>query len=104
MRFYRVLDTGADTTSDEPSVAIVSPTSNVAATGELTVTVAASTDQAGGLSTKLYVDGQEMPMAIAETNYFDSTGVTNYQIDTYTINTCEWGNENHTLFATAECS
>jgi Family of unknown function (DUF6345)/Transposase len=37
------------------------------------------------------------------TNYTDITGTTNYQIDTFIINTCEWGNETHTLFATAEC-
>ena len=103
MRFYRVVDLGADTTSDEPSVSITSPTNSTAATGELTINVVASTDQPVLTGTKLYVDGQEMRPAITTTNYTDGTGVTNYEVDTYNINTCEWGNETHTLFATAEC-
>jgi hypothetical protein len=41
--------------------------------------------------------------AVTTTNYTDSTGITNYEMDTYNLNTCEWGNETHTLFATAEC-
>jgi hypothetical protein len=100
MRFYRIVDEGADTTSDEPSVSITSPTNDTVVSGELTITVATSTDQAT-LSTKLYVDGQEMPMAVTSTNY--ANGSTNYEVDTYTINTCEWGNGTHTLFASAEC-
>ena len=103
MRFYRVVDLGADTTSDEPSVSITSPTNSTAATGELTINVVASTDQPVLTGTKLYVDGQEMRPAITTTNYTDGTGVTNFEVDTYNINTCEWGNETHTLFATAEC-
>ena len=103
MRFYRIVDLGADTTSDEPNVSITSPTNGTAVTGELTITVVASTDQPVLSGTKLYVDGQEMRPAITTTNYTDGTGVTNYEVDTYNINTCEWGNETHTLFATAEC-
>ena len=97
MRFYRVVDLGADTTSDEPSVSITSPTNSTAATGELTINVVASTDQPVLSGTKLYVDGQEMRPAISTTNYTDGTGVTNYEVDTYNINTCEWGNETHTF-------
>ena len=103
MRFYRIVDLGPDTTSDEPSVVITSPTNNVAVSDELTVTVVATTDQPVLNGTKLYVDGQEMRPAILMTNYTDGTGVTNYEVDTYNLNTCEWGNETHTLFATAEC-
>jgi len=103
MRFYRVVDLGPDTTSDEPKVVITSPTNNIAATGELTVTVAATTDQPVLTGTKLYVDGQEERPATVTTNYTDATGITNYEVDTYTLNTCEWGNRVHTLFATAEC-
>ncbi len=88
MRFYRVVDQGPDTTSDKPTVSIVSPTNGFAASGSLTVTVAASTDQAT-LSTKLYVDGEEVPM--------NKDG-------SYVINTCEWPNGSHTLFATARCT
>ncbi len=102
MRFYRILDLGPDTLSDEPSVSITSPTNDAYASDELTITVAASTDQPVLWGTKLYVDGQEMYPAGSTTNYTDSTGVTNYEVDTYNINTCEWGNGAHTLFATTK--
>ncbi len=103
MRFYRIVDLGPDTTSDEPTVTILSPTSGTAAVGELSITVLAITDQPVLSGTKLYVDGQEMPAADSTTNYTDITGVTNYEMDVYNINTCEWGNETHVLFATTEC-
>ncbi len=103
MRFYQIVDLGQDgLASDEPTVAILSPTNNSATTGELNVTVMAKTDQPVISGTKLYVDGQEMQIADTKTNYTDETGMTNYEIDTYSINTCEWGNETHILFATAE--
>ena len=100
MRFYRIVDLGADLLSDEPGVVITGPTSGSTATGDLTVTVTAFTDQPVISWTKLYVDGQEMRGAISTTNY--TIGSTNYQTDTYALNTCEWGNESHTLFATVE--
>jgi len=102
VRFYRVVDKGANTASDEPSVFITSPTSNAAVTGELTVNVMAGSDQPVISWTKLYVDGQEMQMADSTTNWTD--GATNYEMATYSINTCEWGNETHTLLATARCA
>src|ERR1017187_3165882 len=100
MRFYRMLDKGADTLSDEPNVSVTAPTNGTAVSGELTITVAAATDQPVISGTKLYVDGQEMRHADGVTNWND--GVTNYEVDTYSINTCEWGNGTHTLFAIAE--
>jgi len=100
-RFYQVVDEGPDTTSDEPSVRITSPASGAAVTGELTITVLASTDQPVISGTKLYVDGQAMQMANSTTNY--ALGPTNYELDTYSINTSEWGNQLHTLFATVQC-
>jgi hypothetical protein len=95
------VDKGPDTTSDEPTVSITSPAANATVAGELTVTVTASTDQPFIDGTKLYVDGQEMQMAESTTNY--SEGVTNYEVDTYAINTCEWGNGTHVLFGTVQC-
>lgn len=103
MRFYRILDEGSDSTTDEPTVAINTPTNNTIASGEITITVTAFTDQPVLSGTKLYVNGQEMPMADTTTNYTDITGVTNYEVDTYNINTCEWLNTTNILFATAEC-
>jgi hypothetical protein len=101
MRFYRILDKGQDSlASDEPNVSIISPTNGSAVSDELTIAVVAATDQPVISGTKLYVDGQEMQMANSTTNWND--GSTNYEMDTYSINTCEWGNETHTLFATTE--
>jgi hypothetical protein len=102
MRFYRIVDTGADTASNEPQVSITAPTNGTVVSGELIITVAASTDQPVLTGTKLYVDGQEMQMADSTTNFTD--GVTNYGIYTYSINTCEWGNGAHEIFATAKCA
>jgi Family of unknown function (DUF6345) len=99
MRFYQIVDEGADTASDEPSISIGSPTSGSVVSDTLTIFVSAATDQAV-IHTKLYVDGQEMQIRLYGTNYFD--GSTNYIGDTYAINTCEWGNGPHVLFATAE--
>lgn len=101
MRFYRIVDEGPDSLAgDEPIVYITSPTNNVAVTGELTVTVVAATDQPIIQGTKLYVDGQEMNHADSTTNF--SIGSTNYEQDTYNLNTCEWRDETHVLFATTQ--
>jgi hypothetical protein len=101
MRFYRIKDQGEDSlASDEPTVSISSPTNSSLVYGELIITVTASTDQPILSGTKLYVDGQAMRPADTTTNWTD--GATNYETDTYSINTCEWGNGTHTLFATAE--
>jgi hypothetical protein len=100
-RFYRVVLTGTNTTPTVPIVLITSPTNSTSTNGAITVTVNASSDQFF-LSTKLYVDGQEMNEADVSTNWSDGSG-TNYVTDTYTINTCEWPNGSHTLFATASC-
>jgi hypothetical protein len=43
-----------------------------------------------------------MRAPVDTTNWTDSSGLTNFLIDTYSINTCEWPNGSHTIFATAE--
>ena len=102
MRFYRLMDEGSDSlASDEPSVSVTAPTNGAVVSGELTVIAVVATDHPVLGGTTLYVDGQEMQMADSTTNY--TIGSTNYEADTYSINTCEWGNEPHTLFATAQC-
>ena len=98
LRFYRIVDLGADTAATEPTISITSPSSGSLVSDTLTIAVAATTDQAV-IHTILYVDGQTMPIRLYSTNYFD--GVTNHIWDTYTINTCEWGNGSHVLFASA---
>jgi hypothetical protein len=89
-RFYRILDEGVDSLSnDEPTVSITYPTNEATVTGALTVSVSAYTDQSV-ISTKLYVDGQEMNPSVDGTNYI--------------LNTCEWANGQHVIFATATCT
>lgn len=88
MRFYRIVDKGPDDLiGDEPTVFIISPTNDSVASDLLTVTVTAGTDQ-GNVYPKLYVDGQAMWPSQDGSNYV--------------INTCEWGNGQHVLFATAD--
>jgi len=96
-RYYRIALLG---TNDVPApyIAITSPTNGSFLSGDATITVAANSDQPF-ITTKLYVDGEEMQEANTTTNYTDNG--TNYVIDTYVINTCEWPNEPHKLFATA---
>jgi hypothetical protein len=99
VRFYRIADLGHDTASNAPVVSISSPTGGDVAVGELSVVVSAATDQAE-INTKLFVDGEEMFPSIYTTNYLN--GSTNFITQTYAVNTCEWGNGPHVIFATAQ--
>jgi len=101
-RFYRVVLTGTNTTPTTPFVVIESPTNETVLNGNVTVVVIAGTDQAFP-ETLLYVDGQEMNDADTITNWTDDSGVTNFTQATYTLNTCEWPNGPHSLFATIAC-
>jgi hypothetical protein len=101
MRFYRVVVTGTNTTTSIPFVSISTPTNGFNVTGDMTVTVTSDSDQSF-LETKLYVDGQEMNTPDTSTNWTDDSG-TNYLVDTFTLNSCEWPNGPHTLFATTYC-
>jgi hypothetical protein len=85
MRFYRILNLGTNN-GPSPFVTITSPTNGAVFAGQVTVSVV-STSSLPLLSTKLFVDGQEMYPSDDGTNYL--------------INTCEWPNGPHTLFATA---
>ena len=88
MRFYRIVDEGADNdTTDNPSITITSPTNGSVLSGQITVTVVATCSNLPVVTTKLYVDGQEMNESDDGSNYV--------------INTCEWLNGSHTLFALA---
>jgi hypothetical protein len=87
MRFYRVVLTGTNTSGDNPTVAIISPTSGAVLSSNVTITVSASSDQVL-VDTLLYVDGQEMPESDDGSNFV--------------INTSEWLNGPHILFAVAK--
>ena len=85
MRFYRILDEATNTASS-PFVMIISPTNGNTVSGQITVSVVA-TSSLPMLNTALFVDGQKMDPSDDGTNYV--------------INTCEWPNGPHILFATA---
>jgi hypothetical protein len=88
MRFYRILDEGADNdTTDAPLITITSPASGSVLTGQITVLVTATCSNLPIVTTSLYVDGQQMTRSDDGSNYL--------------INTCEWWNGSHTLFAVA---
>lgn len=84
MRFYRIVDEGTNS-GLSPTVTITSPTNGDVLSDVVTISVTASSSYPV-LNTKLFVDGEEM-------NPGDN--------GTYTINTCEWPNGPHVLFATA---
>ena len=85
MRFYRILDEGTNT-GESPTVTITSPTDGNVLSEVITVSVTTSSSYPN-VTTKLYVDGQEMLPGANGTNYL--------------INTCEWPNGPHVFFATA---
>ncbi len=85
MRFYRVVAKGTNSGA-APYASILSPTNNAVLSGEIIISVVA-TSSYPVLNTTLFVDGQEMESSDDGTNYV--------------INTCEWPNGPHILFVTA---
>jgi Bacterial Ig domain/FlgD Ig-like domain len=86
-RFYRVVLTATNNTPTNPTISITSPSNGDVVSSNLTVSFTASSADVIA-EVKLYVDGQEMPPSSNGTNFV--------------INTCEWWNGTHTLFATAK--
>ena len=86
MRFYRIENIGQNN-GDSPTVSITSPSNGGTLSGEATVSVLS---YSGGVlsSVKLYVNGEEQ---------YDSDDGTNF-----VVNTCEWDNGPHVLFAVAK--
>ena len=88
MRFYRVVDEGRDNdTTDSPAIAITAPSNGSACRGVCAVSISATSSNLPIITTKLYVDGQEMDESDNGSNYL--------------INTCEWPNGPHVLYAVA---
>jgi Bacterial Ig domain len=90
MRFYRVVQTGTNDLANAPQVSIVSPTNNAVLTGDIEVSVSVTSSLTVN-TIRLFVDGQEA----------------GYQNDTETnfvINTCQFGNGSHKIFAVVESS
>ncbi len=85
MRFYRIANKGTNS-GLIPFVSITSPTNGSVLSGQITVSVIA-TSSYPNVTMSLFVDGEEMDSSDDGTNYV--------------INTCEWENGDHVLFATA---
>lgn len=87
MRFYRIMLAEGNTIATNPVVSILAPTNGASLSGDAIVLVSASS---GDILTdvKLYVDGEEQWKSADGTNFL--------------INTCEWPNGSHTIFATAK--
>ena len=86
-RFYRVTYVEDDTLPTPPTVAITAPASGQILSGNITVQVSAdSPDILSGV--QLYVDGEEQRPSGDDANFV--------------INTCEWPNGNHVIFAVAK--
>jgi hypothetical protein len=86
MRFYRVVFTGTNTSPSNPTVSITSPTNGASLSGEIVASVSADSSEYL-TEINLYVDG-EPQWIIGGTSFV--------------INTCEWLNGPHTIFATAK--
>jgi hypothetical protein len=84
-RFYRIAKTG--TNISPPQVTVISPTNGAVVSGDVTVSITA-TGLSSIASMTLFVDGEE----------FDSIDGDETNL---VINTCEWANGPHTLFAVA---
>lgn len=88
MRFYRIAKTGTNTAA-APFVRVTFPASNSVVSGELIVSVIA-TSSLPVLDHTLYVDGLEIPSSEDGTNYV--------------INTSEWANGPHVILAAAKAA
>lgn len=86
-RFYRAVLLGTNTVTPL-TVAVIFPTNGMSMFGQTTVTVVAASSTLPILNSYLYVDGQKV---------YDSDDGTNF-----VINTCEWPNGPHILFATVK--
>lgn len=93
MRFYRIMLVEGNGIATNPAVSILSVTNGASLSGDVTISVLAST---GDILTdvKLFIDGEEQWSSVGSTN---SGGTNNF-----VINTCEWPNGSHTIFATAK--
>jgi len=86
MRFYRILSEGTNS-GEAPIVTVTSPTNGSVLSGQATISVTKISSYPN-VSIELFVDGQRMKPTLDGTNFV--------------INTCEWPNGPHTLFATAK--
>jgi hypothetical protein len=87
MRFYRVTLTGTSTSPTNPVVAVTFPTDGSTVSGDVVFSVSANSPEVLS-DVKLFIDGEEQWRSADGTNFL--------------INTCEWLNGPHTIFAIAK--
>ncbi len=87
MRYYRIGIVSTNNSPTNPIVSVISPTNGATLSGEVTVTVSSSSPEVLSEVT-LYIDGERQWRSDDGTNFL--------------INTCEWPNGSHTIFATAK--
>ncbi len=86
-RFYRISYLRTNSVAP-PTVNVTFPTNGMAVSGDVTVSVTSASSTLPIRDTYLYVDGEQMDYSEDGTNFV--------------INTCEWANGPHTLFATVK--
>lgn len=86
-RYYRVAQTGTNEATP-PMITITSPTNGFVATGLLNISITHTSSVLPVAMVHLFVDGEEVRVSDVATNF--------------TINTCEWPNGIHTIYATVE--
>ena len=97
-RFYRVALAGTNT-GVSPTVSLSVSSSGATAAGELTVQV--QTSHTFPISfIKLYVDGEEVDFDAPNNCSINGTNIS--CLNTFTVNTTEWANGAHSLFAVVE--
>ena len=89
MRFYRVVMTGTTTSPTNPTVAVTFPTNGATLSGDVTFTVAASSPEFLN-DVELFIDGEQQWFSGDRANFV--------------VNTSEWPNGPHTIFAIARSS
>jgi len=87
MRFYRVSPVAYVPSPTNPIVSIISPANNSSLSGVVTFQVSATTPEVMD-EVDLYIDGEKQWSSIDDSNFV--------------INTCEWPNGNHTIYATSK--
>jgi hypothetical protein len=86
MRFYRIVNSGTNTSPINPTVAITSPVNGASLSGNVVVTASSSSPEYLS-EVSVFIDGEEQWLSGDGTNFV--------------INTCEWPNGPHTVFAVA---
>ncbi len=87
MRFYRISLTGTNTSPTNPTVAVTFPTNGATLSSDVVFSVSSSSPEIVS-DVELFIDGEQQWRSEDGTNFV--------------VNTCEWPNGSHTIFAVAK--